>query len=426
MKVSAGVLFLAIASIASAGAEPQNVVVRAKLDPATGAVPGQPVKLFVDVLFEGAMPRPPLVEVEAASGAQILRFETQAVTIREDVNGKDYVGQRFEFVVFARRSGQITIPPANVRLLDRTGDPTGLVKGHSLTLGVVAPPGLDLSGPVLAATKVTASEKWAPDPATASFKPGGAVTRIITRHADGVPALGMAEFAFVAPAGVRVYVDAPQSDDRVNRGAVVGSRADKVTYVFVKPGTYDLPDLVQPWWELEAKQARSETLSGVRVVVPEFAREKGAGNGKILPFGYTMLAAAGFGVLALAFSLVAVPRLGAVWREQRARYEASERSGRRVLRRISKTGDALATYRALEVWLHRLPLRRGHRLCAATRALRSLKQDLERALFGAGDEWTRAKGVELCSRADALRPALRGFGLTRREALPPLNPSAPS
>ena len=99
MKVSAGVLFLAIASIASAGAEPQNVVVRAKLDPATGAVPGQPVKLFVDILFEGAMPRPPLVEVEAASGAQILRFETQAVTIREDVNGKDYVGQRFEFVV---------------------------------------------------------------------------------------------------------------------------------------------------------------------------------------------------------------------------------------------------------------------------------------------------------------------------------------
>ena len=47
-----------------------------------------------------------------------------------------------------------------MRLLDRTGDPTGLVKGHSLTLGVVAPPGLDLSGPVLAATKVTASEKW--------------------------------------------------------------------------------------------------------------------------------------------------------------------------------------------------------------------------------------------------------------------------
>jgi hypothetical protein len=421
MRVLVRLLFLALAAIASAHAAPQDIVVRSKLDPATGAVPGQPVKLLVDVLFAGAMPRPPLVDVGEASGAQILRFETQAVTIREAIDGVDYVGQRFEFAVFARRGGQINIPAANVTVLDQSGDRTGSAKGQSLTLGVVAPPGLDMSGPVLAATKVTASETWTPDPATASFKPGGAVTRAITRRADGVPALGMAEFSFAAPPGVRVYADGPQSDDRVERGHVEGSRTDKVTYVFVKPGTYDIPALAQPWWDLQAKQARSETLPGVRVVVPDLAN-KGEGGGGIWRVGYAMLAIAGVGALALAFYL-APPRLVLLWRKRRERYEASEGWARRELRRIAKTGDALSTYRALEVWLHRLPQ-------AADEAARgdvgfaSLRRDLERALFGAGAEWTRAKGVKLASRADKLRRALRRRGLIRRVILPPLNPSS--
>ncbi len=422
MRVLVALLFLALAAIASAPAAPQDIVVRSKLDPAKGAVPGQPVKLLVDVLFAGAMPRPPLVDVGAASGAQILRFETQAVTIREGVNGKDYVGQRFEFAVFARRSGQIIIPAANVTVLDRSGDPTGSVKGQSLTLGVTAPPGLDMSGPVLAATKVTASEKWTPDPSTASFKPGGAVTRTITRHADGVPALGMAEFSFAAPPGVRVYADAPQSDDHVERGHVEGSRTDKVTYVFVKPGTYDLPALAQPWWDLQAKQARSETLSGIQVVVPE-AANKAEGGGGIWRVGYTIMAAAGVGALALAFYLAA-PRLVLLWRRQHGRSEASEGAARRELRRIAKTGDALSTYRELEVWLHRLPLEAQQAMRGDVR-FASLKQDLERALFGAGPEWTRARGVELALRAGAFRPGLRVLRSPRRAILPPLNPPAP-
>ncbi len=243
-----------------------------------------------------------------------------------------------------------------------------------------------MSGPVLAATKLTASEKWTPDPATASFKPGGAVTRVITRHADGVPALGMADFVFAAPPGVRVYADAPQSDDHVNRGAVEGSRTDKVTYVFAQPGTYDLPALVQPWWDLEAKQARSETLSGIHVLVPEAANNKGAAGGQIFRLGYAILAVAVVGISAFAFYLLAVPRLASVWREQRERYETSEGSARRALRRIAKSGDALATYRALEVWLRRLPLAAKEEARSDIR-FASLKQDLERTLFGAGAEW---------------------------------------
>lgn len=39
---------------------------------------------------------------------------------------------------------------------------------------VTVPPGLDASGPVLVADKVTASESWSPDPASAGIRAGAA------------------------------------------------------------------------------------------------------------------------------------------------------------------------------------------------------------------------------------------------------------
>jgi len=137
------------------------------------------------------------------------------------------------------------------------------------------------------------------------------------------------------------------------------------------------------------------------------------------------MAAGGVGILAFVFYLAAAPRFSAVWREWRARYDASEGSARRALRRIAKTGDALATYRALEAWLHRLP-RATEQEARGNVRFASLKQDLEQALFGTAARWTREKGVELGACADALRPPPGSARRTRREILPPLNPSAPS
>ena len=44
--------------------------------------------------------------------------------------------------------------------------------------------------------------------------------------------MAMLDLAFAAPPGVRVYVDPPQTDDRVERGDLTGRRTDRVTYVF--------------------------------------------------------------------------------------------------------------------------------------------------------------------------------------------------
>ncbi len=69
-------------------------------------------------------------------------------------------GQRFEFVVFPRRGGTVEIPGAQVTLLDAAGDPAGVASGEKAQLAVTVPPGIDASGPVLAANTVRAAQTW--------------------------------------------------------------------------------------------------------------------------------------------------------------------------------------------------------------------------------------------------------------------------
>ena len=78
---------------------------RTNVKPEKGAVVGQRVALHVDVLFAGEMTRPPRVVVPETAGAQILRFESQATTMSDRIDGVAYIGQRFEFALYARRGG---------------------------------------------------------------------------------------------------------------------------------------------------------------------------------------------------------------------------------------------------------------------------------------------------------------------------------
>jgi hypothetical protein len=342
-------LLLPVGAIAQAPTD--TPVVRTAIDPADGIVIGQPVRLRVQVLFPGEMLRPPLVKVGEAPGAQILRFETQALTIRDRIGGQDFVGQLFEFVVFPRRPGEIAIPAPDVTLLNRAGDPVGSAKGEAVRITATVPPGIDPSGPVLVVDRVNTSETWSPEPGT-TFREGGAITRTIRREAAGVPALAMAEFRFEAPDGIRVYADPPVVEDRVDRGEVDGRRTDKVTYVFERAGSFVLPELKQPWWSLSGKQARTETLPGVTVSVEAVARGQASGH-MSRRVAITLSVAA---ALLLALVLLG-SRLAAYLRSHSEAYEASEAFARKALLKAASTDDPQETYRAMGEWRDRLPAR---------------------------------------------------------------------
>ncbi len=232
----------------------------------------------------------------------------------------------------------------------------------------------------------------------------------------------MADFAFTAPDGVRVYVDPPQAEDRVNRGEVHGSRNDRVTYVFEKEGRYDLPALTQPWWDLDDGTARAETLPGVRVTVapaaPSAARQAADPATRWVRIGAAALAAAALVLLLRAL----VPKLLALDRERRRRFAESEASARAVLCRTAVSGGAAATYRALGAWLERLPPESG-RAVRNDAQLGPLADRLERSLFRGDTAWSPQDGADLAREVGRLRPRLTSAATAGATALPPLNPA---
>lgn len=387
-----------------------DVIVRQSLDPAAGAVIGQHVALRVDVLFRGQMPRPPRVSLPEVAGLQALRFETQATTMREAVDGETYVGQRFEFALYARRGGTFAIPPAAVVLLDRQGETAGTAAGQAVSLEVRVPPGADPSQPLVATRRMTLSEQWSPDP-NGPFTAGDAVVRTIVRTAEDVPGLAMRDLAFPAPDGVRVYAEPPDISDQANRGVVTGRRMDRVTYVFERGGRFELPAAAQPWWDLGTAMLRTAQAPGAAIAVA--AAPPAGATGSSGARGVAAWVAAGAVLLAVLALAVARLRRGRQAGVSEVEPEAFAR-----LRRACAGGDAGAVYRAFAGWRPFLDPARDQAAAAAL-------GPLDAALFTGrpateGTAWDEARSAALLDSAVRLRRP--PVPTSRKESLPPLNP----
>ncbi|MDB5487783.1 MAG: hypothetical protein JWQ58_1498 [Reyranella sp.] len=382
-----------------------QVMVRTTLKPDSSVVLGQPVRVLIDVLFPGEMERPPRVTLPDTSGAQILRYESQATTLTERIDGKDRVGQRFEFALYPRRGGKLEVPAPQVVTFDRGGTETGRISGIPATLEVSVPAGVDPSKPVVAARAFTLEQNWQPDPRGA-FKAGDAIVRTIVRQAPDVPGMAMLDLDFPAPPGVRVYRDPPQTNDRVDRGDLTGQRTDRVIYVFEGGGSLPLEAVVQPWWDLTSGRLRRAEGSGVTLAVT--ATAPAAPYAKVLLSLYVATTCLGLVFL----GLWALPRLRSALSRRRALWAASETKAFHDLQHACRGDDPRAIYRAFTIWLQRI---------ADAAEYGSFAEEIESAVF-ASRPWTSQKSHDFCVRLVAQRT-------TRRQAvsgagLPPLNPAA--
>ncbi len=393
-------LLLTVCSIAPASAQ----TVRTTVKPESGVVLGQHVRVLVDVLFEGGMPRPPRVSLSEMPGAQILRYETQATTMNERIDGKAYVGQRFEFALYPRRGGTLEIPAPQVTVLDGAGEETGRVSGAATTIDVTVPAGVDPSKPVVATRELVLDQRWQPEPTTV-FKAGDALVRTITRQASDIPGMAMLDLAFPAPQGVRVYVEPPQTDDRIERGDLTGRRTDRVTYVFERGGSFPIDTVAQPWWDLGAGRLRQAGGQGVTVSVTAVVPPPPPGERLKL---WLYVATTAVGVLSLIWW--AWPRFSARQAARRARWERSEPKAFRDLQAACRQGDARTVYRAFAVWRQRIA-----RPLPATFA-----EEVEGALF-AGAPWSTGQAHAFAARLEQFRRA--GQDLAVPPILPPLNPA---
>lgn len=383
-------------------------IVRQSVEPATGAVIGQHIALYVDVLFRDAMPRPPRVRLPDVAGIQVFRFETQGTTINDTIDGADYVGQRFEFAIYPRRAGEILVPPAVVTIVDQQGTPAGSVQGTEVNLGITAPAGVDPSQPVVATQHLTMNEQWTPA-LDRKFKAGDAVVRIVTREVDDVPSLAMLDLDASAPDGVRVYAEPPDTQDHVERGVLTGKRVDRITYVFSRGGRFDLPAMSQPWWNLAEGTLENATVPAATLTVASapatFSND--AGHGSMVTRHLPEIGGA------LVIAILTAGAYG-IWRLRRGRPRSAEADAFAALRKACETEDVGNIYRLFVAWRRTLAPDQSKRAY-------ELAGRLYGVLFTRSQQpWTRSDSQSLIKY---LHEMPRPQASTKHvDVLPPLNP----
>ena len=356
-----GVLWLPAPPLSAAESTPP--LVRAAIQPQDGIWVGQRVVFQLDVLAKDGWAQVPRLPDLQASGAIVVRMETQGVRLSETIDGEAYTGQRYELLLFPQRGGEITVPETPVEIeISRWGSnaKTQRVTGTAPRLAFSArmPPGAEPLRGLVSTNRLSADQKWDPDADTLSV--GAAVERRITLDADNVSAMAFPALTFEGTGAVDVYPKPPEVADRYDRGQLTARRTEAVTYVFKRAGRIELPAVSVTWWDL-GKETLQETVLPARIfeVAPaasaagaKHATADGAGEA---PGPQTWVYGLAALLLLLTVSLVAFQRpLRRHWQTWRERRQNSEKAFYRRFVTAGRRGKPTDTLNALMRWLDRI------------------------------------------------------------------------
>ncbi|MEW6220937.1 MAG: BatD family protein [Thermodesulfobacteriota bacterium] len=184
------------------------------------------------------------------------------------------------YALFPQETGQLTLPPPVFRGMVRErdqrrdprqfffgNDPFGMLGGTTRPVRIagqpftltVRPAPLDAAGvPRLPAFSLELAEEWQPE--EARIRVGEAVTRAITVTAQGQTGAALPEPAAGAVEGFKVYPDKAELTSAQGRDGITGTRRQKTAFIPTRPGTYTLPGISLPWWDVASDQARESHL----------------------------------------------------------------------------------------------------------------------------------------------------------------------
>lgn len=338
-----------------------DIVLRASTSP-TEAWVGQKVVLRIEVLAKDGWAQLPKIGDAEVPGAYWLRLESQGIRLNETIDGDSYSGQRYEFMLFAQQAGTLKVPPVPVDIEIRrygANAETQNLQQSTPAVEFVArvPPGAEGIRGLVSTNRLTASQQW--EPAIENATAGDALTRTITLQADDLSGMAFTPLMHEQIDGVGAYPAEPQVDDQAARGALTGTRVEAVTYIFERPGTYTLPDLVVPWWDVREEVLKRHELAGLTVQVAGSdlatlpAAQSSRQPNSEWPIWLPVLA----GLAGLAVILIALRNAGglrirwAAW--QKSRNDREIVHFQRVLKSL-QAGERKAALRQTMRWLDRI------------------------------------------------------------------------
>ncbi len=336
----------------------EAIILRSSVTPEEAWV-GQKVVLHVDVLAKDGWAQLKKVADAEVRGAYLLRLETQGTRLSETIDGDNYTGQRYEFVLFAQREGEITVPPLPVDVEVKTwgaGADSRIHRQSTPLIEFVArtPPGAEGIRGLISTTSLTANQEWEPE--NDSPKVGDAIKRSITFRAEDVSGMAFTPLLHSKIENLGIYPGEPTVEDKFARGDLIGTRVETVTYVIERPGETEIPGVVLTWWDVDAEELRRIELPGLSLQVAGSATAESMGFEQSAQQQNTRLLWSA--LLVVLIAAVIVLRFGGraadrwiAWHKARSDSEAA------YFRRIAqsaRSGDQEAVLRDTMRWLDRI------------------------------------------------------------------------
>ena len=386
---------------------------------------GQAVPVRIDVLSTGFAFSDLRIDSPEIPGAIVLPPGSSSQKGTERIDGQTWQVLSYRLRVYPQSAGRLEVPAIPVAFGVSAGygsEPVQLdLTTEPLAVQIEEPPGLDTDLPLVTTRALELTQHW--EPQGEAFLVGDAVTREVRVQAADVPGMLLPPTPGVAVLGLASYPADPEVADTENRGSINGSRTDRVTLVFQRPGRYQIPGGALQWWNPDTRTLEILEIGAISLqVAPNPTLEPPAPRlmERITrsPGSTLALLLAGAVVIALAVRLGpgAMVRLRG-WRQSRL---DSEPARFRRLRRACRASDPRGADIAFRAWRRAWLAAHG----AAPDPGRDPdiareRSGLERRLGGYETTWD---GAPLGRRLEDWRDRRSAAVRVGRRALRPLNP----
>ena len=371
------ILTLSFVSSSLAQKKPASIWATARFNKKTVMV-GEPLVVTITVYTSTWFTQPPVFEEIQVSGALMVKLENTVGAKTVTIGRKKYPAIEQRYVVYPTIIGENILPSFEVVT---TCPPEGDYKGIERTVrtkeskfNVSAPPeGVDTSS-WLSSYNVQVSETW--DRPLEDLKAGDVLERRIRIRASGTLAALIPPVELPPAEFGTIYPKTPILGNIQNKGSFTGSRTEIITYLLEKDGDFTLPEVSVPWFSINAKEERYESLPAINISIAEnpdlefiLSRQKAlqeelakevpeeveeAKPFEFLGLNWWQLLLVLLALIALISQLIRwVKRIQLRKKERKEKQLASEGHYFELLKEASRDGDSKTVVRQLFFWYDR-------------------------------------------------------------------------
>jgi len=197
---------------------------------------------------------------------------------KKELHGVPYLITERHYAVFPQKSGQLTLPSLVLTAEVLTEDTarmggffstrttrTERISSKPVTLTVLPTPA-DFKGRWLVAEQLRFAQQWSGD--VLKMKVGEPLTRTMTLQATGttvsqLPSLQQSS----KQEALKSYPDQPHLEEQKTATGIVAVREEKTAFIPTKAGTYTLPALEIPWFNVKTQQQEIAKIDPVTLIV---------------------------------------------------------------------------------------------------------------------------------------------------------------